>query len=484
MRRIPRFLGVLLACFVAFQMLGQSGTRIRINIDDPSFDVAGYELAVQILKSRDPKKDDPVNWVHNSYTYFANLHDDFSRPDLGCIHGSEVFLPWHRELLYRYESAIRAAQPGRTDNLVLPYWNWTAKPSGQYYPKPFENTKSVLYSPTRWAPPGGTYTADPIQKMLKAKNTWIAFAGGECTVNSSCVSGLCATCPSSKYGGLESPFHNKMHGWLGDPMANPETAAEDPIFWSFHAFIDVIYQQWQCMYPSEVPNCPDCNFRAMTTRKVRDVIDVERQLGYRYDIIPSCTPKMPPATFTFESAPIALESAAAAPPSPFFDPERTIAAKAVLAVTPETTVAPTRPAPWMYDIALPESSFETADIRLSGLPIPSTFSYGGDVYLYPPTVKFRPEDPDFKSRYRVGEVAIWERADAMSHEGHVPTASVDIDVTSDFQYLARVNRGATWKLAVVIGAPTSVDESTTVAAAVAQLTPASATVVLNSDTRN
>src|SRR5260370_964766 len=37
-----------------------------------------------------------------------------------------------------------------------------------------------------------------------------------------------------------------MHGnYLGGLMADPSTAALDPIFWSFHAYIDLLFLQWQ-----------------------------------------------------------------------------------------------------------------------------------------------------------------------------------------------------------------------------------------------
>jgi hypothetical protein len=484
MTRIRAF-ALVAICVFALPLLAQ--TRVRINIDDPSFDLAGYKLAMQILMARDPAHDDPVNWVNNSYTYFAKLHDDFAGGG-GCIHGAEVFLPWHREMLFRFEMAIRAAQPGRTDNLTIPYWNWTAPPSGQFYPKAYEDTTSVLYNALRNTPPKGTYTADPIQKMLEAKKTWLAFAGGACTVKPNCVSGNCSSCPSTQFGGLESPFHNNMHTWLGDPMWDPESAVEDPIFWSFHTFIDVIYQEWQCKYPAELPNCPNCNFRSMVDKRVRDVIDIERQLGYRYDIVPSCQPAQPPMPTVLEAVQvtpgITEESVSpAAPAHPLVDRERTISL-ATAGISNESVGGQTGLGPYIFDVALPPADFETADLRFAGLTLPTQFSYSGHVFLYPPNVQLKPKDADFVSRYRVGEIAVWERSEKEAgmdeHSAH-RSASVEVDVTSDMRYLARVNRGATWKVAVVFNPPISVDPPMTAAQAAQQIQVGSARIVLNND---
>jgi len=268
--------------------------RVRMNIEDPKFDLAAYKTAIQILKDRDdPKKspgfvNDPVDWLHNSYNYFAKLHNDFSKGG-GCIHGSEVFLPWHRELLNRFELALRAAKPGVTDNVTLPYWVWTEK--NGVYPAAFQDPASPLFSKTRnpslrCRPDACPYTTDQIRKMLTDNPKWLLFAGAACSVIPNCTPpDNCSNCPSGDYGAFESPFHNAMHDGLGRPMSNPQTAAQDPIFWSFHAYIDLIYQQWQCDY-AEPPNCLECNFRAMTDSRVKDVVDIERQLGYVYDIVP------------------------------------------------------------------------------------------------------------------------------------------------------------------------------------------------------
>jgi hypothetical protein len=47
------------------------------------------------------------------------------------------------------------------------------------------------------------------------------------------------------YGSFEAVTHNSMHSiYMAGDMGRPSTAALDPVFFSFHAFIDLLYEQW------------------------------------------------------------------------------------------------------------------------------------------------------------------------------------------------------------------------------------------------
>jgi hypothetical protein len=455
-RGLPIFVGLLIAFAAAAQ------PRVRMNIDDPKFDLDGYKTAVQVLMDRDKDplhKDDPVNWVNNGYAYFANLHDLFSGDQSGCIHGSEVFLPWHRELLYRYELAIRAAKPGRTDNLTVPYWDWTQKPSGVGYPKAYEDPASVLYRAIRNTKPTYFYDANTIDSVINDTQDWIEFAGEKCALKPNCSAGQnCSKCPSFKYGDLESPYHNNMHDGMGPTMEDPSTAVEDPVFWSFHAFIDHIYERWQCAH-QKLPVCMDCNFRGMTDRKVRDVIDIERQLGYLYDNVPSCLPQ--PA---LTAAPMmamsrrSVSTLSAAESTPV--QERRIALTApAAAANKKAAPAPVQSplGPFFFSLTIPDEGFKTADIVVSGLPVSTMFSYSGRVYLYPAAAAFKPDDADFARRYKVGEIGVWARPPepngAHADHGGDVTAVIDVDVVHALRYLSHAEHGAAYRVAVIFNPP-------------------------------
>lgn len=466
-RRFATLALCLLATLAAEAQYAQpQQPRVRKNIEDPGFDLEAYKLAVKILMDRDKDpqhKNDPVNWINNSYAYFAGLHNDFSDEDHGCVHGAEVFLPWHRELLYRFEMALRAAQPGRTDDVTIPYWVWTEKASGNEYPKAFEDESSVLFKDTRSTDPGmPLYPTDDIQKVIQDNDEWLAFAGGECTLKPNCVSGNCSICPSRDFGAFESPYHNKMHVALGSPMEDPEHAAEDPIFWSFHAYIDLIYQQWQCEH-KKPPSCIDCNFRAMTDRRFKDVIDIERQLGYIYDIVPQCAVEVPQpvAGRATAAAPEMDVTASAAPSRKLKDaPRRTALSAPPPAPSRRRGVAPAPPPQNVFAVTIPEPAFEEAHLVLDGLTLPTEFSYSGTVYLYPADVKLDPNNADFATRHAAGDFSIWERAEGAGHV-HDETARVAINVTHALRFLARTQRNASWRVAVVFGKPSSLDPGTT-----------------------
>ena len=65
-------------------------------------------------------------------------------------------------------------------------------------------------------------------------------------------------------------------------MADPTFAALDPIFWSFHAYIDLIWDRWQKVHNID-PTCLDCPLQGLPAEKTaKDLINVETQLGYFY----------------------------------------------------------------------------------------------------------------------------------------------------------------------------------------------------------
>jgi hypothetical protein len=454
-RVIPFVIGLLISVAATAQ------PRVRMNIDDPKFDLDGYKIAVQVLMDRDKDpthKDDPVNWVNNGYTYFANLHDLFNGDQSGCIHGSEVFLPWHRELLYRFELAIRAAKPGRTDNLTVPYWDWSQKPSGKGYPKAFEDPNSPLYRDIRRAVPTDFYDANTIDSVIADTTDWNDFAGKRCTLKPNCSAGQnCSICPARKYGALESPYHNNMHDGMGPTMEDPATAVEDPVFWSFHAFIDHIYQRWQCSH-QKLPMCMDCNFRGMTDRKVRDVIDIERQLGYLYDNIPSCSPE--PMFMATSGMMMARQSPTTLAAAPAVSHERRIALVAPVETAKKKTpaaVATSPLGPFIFALTIPDEGFQTADIVVSGLAAATTFSYSGRIYLYPAAAAFKPDDADFTRRYKVGEIGIWARAPEPSgaHADHAADENgvIDINVIHGLRYLSHAEHGAAYRITIVFNPP-------------------------------
>ena len=156
-----------------------------------------------------------------------------------CEHQKDTFLQWHRAQLYFYEKALQNADPeGRygpsTRNVSLPYWNFTQKPSGNRYPKVFEDPDSPLFDVTRnpGALPTSLPTASPyLLAYLIYYMDWDSFGGNQYGANGG--------------GGLETKIHNRMHAdYIGGNMGDNVTAGLDPVLYVFHNFLDYAFEKW------------------------------------------------------------------------------------------------------------------------------------------------------------------------------------------------------------------------------------------------
>jgi Common central domain of tyrosinase len=236
-------------------------------------ELQAYEHAIKIVKDRsatDPN--DPTG-----YAYWAGLHDSFDESiHSGCAHFSEKFFPWHRRYLFDFESLLRKTDPAITANVMIPYWDWTKKPmTGVHFPQAFEAAGSPLFdnrlsiTPPPWDP-------DDILSMVHEPD-WNIFAG--------------KPDPSNAFGGnpgsVENGPHNTLHTNISRHMRAPATAVQDPIFWSFHAGIDLVWSRWQRLHvapggtqtfadPTAVIWFRDRNFTVASTAKTTDY-------GYQYD---------------------------------------------------------------------------------------------------------------------------------------------------------------------------------------------------------
>ncbi|HEV3484949.1 MAG TPA: tyrosinase family protein, partial [Vicinamibacterales bacterium] len=376
---------LLLVCLLATAATAQSN-GVRRSIDDPNFDLALYRRAMQILIDRDKDNipDDPDDPAKNGYNYFARLHNGSGAGRGTCQHKNELFLTWHRALLVEFERAIQQTAPPETEKLWLPYWNWGAKPTGEFFPKAFEERNQALYYAGRDPGAAGrSYTNAQLRDMLTASTSWRGFSGGACSIDV-CSGVVCAKC-TAKYGSFESPYHNDMHNWVGGPMDDDTTAAIDPIFWSYHVYIDLVYDCWQRKYGYEV-GCADCPMRQLpgwTPARVKRTTD----LGYVYELTNTACPEFaPPPRRTLRAA----EDAAPA--------ERTIAV---------STTERSSETAMTFDLTIPAPDFSTAHLRLNGLENFSDFNYRGRVYLYPAATTLDLGSEDFRKRHLAGEFSVW-----------------------------------------------------------------------------
>jgi len=428
MNRITRSLLAIALTLAVIAPLGAE-TKTRLNIDDPAFNVKLYEKAVQALKDRDKDpnhKDDPNTPSKNGYKYFEEMHNGVGAMST-CQHQNEIFLTWHRAVLLQYEKALQATYPGETDNLMLPYWNWGVKPSGKYYPAAYEQPDSPLYDKNRDPEtPEKPYTNEQLRTMMLKTTTWRGFSGGECSVGTCSDGKPCAVC-TPKFGAFESPYHNIMHNWTGGWMTDDKTAAKDPIFWSFHAYIDLVFDCWQKTQKITDVGCPDCPLRALPGNPTAKDMKSTAALGYTYD----------------------FRDTACAEPGLNARPK-------VLAMTSRQK----KSTPYVVDFTIPRPSFATAHVRLEGLPVFADYNYSGRVFLYPATVTLASSDADFRKKYQVDRFAVWGLGDTEHAPHHEAAVTADVDASTELDYLAKKEPGAKWKIAVVVDKPSAQYEST------------------------
>jgi tyrosinase len=164
-----------------------------------------------------------------------------------CEHGSYYFLSWHRMYLYFFDRILRAASGD--PKLVLPYWNWT-DPAQRALPLAFRqpaNASNSLYI----APPNRPAALDAGTASLGAGTVDYSVAFADTNFDSMTGSGASfggqIASPmqfNGPHGAFESQPHDVVHVALGGLMGDPDTAAQDPIFWLHHANIDRMWNRW------------------------------------------------------------------------------------------------------------------------------------------------------------------------------------------------------------------------------------------------
>ncbi|MDN5204915.1 tyrosinase family protein [Fulvivirgaceae bacterium BMA10] len=254
--------------------------------------IESYKRAIEVMRRRDSS--DPTSWL-----YQAAIHGTYTSPSQElwdqCQHGSFYFLAWHRIYLYYFERIVRDAS-GDT-NWSLPYWNYSDNPDFRRLPEVFRlpTTNNPLYNSERNSRINSGSRLNPSDVSYEAAFSRINFTSS--TGSGQSFGGQRVTRPShfaGPHGRIENQPHDVVHMGIGGWMSDPNTAAQDPIFWLHHANIDRLWEKWLELGNGRANPTNDeawmntvFEFFDENGRKVSktgaQILSTVNQLGYRYD---------------------------------------------------------------------------------------------------------------------------------------------------------------------------------------------------------
>jgi len=442
----------------------------RRNIDSLTpQEMAAYEHALQVLNDKSVKFAYDQDgyawqaWVHNNsyvsvpqaasrpinpgetptayYKAMVRAANPGGKPGYPgeCEHGKDLFLFWHRAEFYYFEKTLQNADPAgnitdskghtgpSTAKVTIPYWNFTKPASGvgKRFPKAFENQASILYHAGRASGvPDYPYTKkDMIQKILN--NKWTAFGGFPNGTGGG------SAFLDGGYGLFESEVHNPMHAtYCGGDMGDNVTAAYDPIFYSFHAYLDFVFDEWlrinnmeatgkngtdsitslnyhlrgQLPAKYNLPNYDPGKGNRPTMSKCALYLD-HAKLGYEYEVSPADrydAPDVPIALLMDNNgAPVVFGKNA-------MSPQALLADHTFLAPTAKEGVK--KAAGTVSHSTMPiHNGYLEYETSLTG-------SFKVDVYIHPKSVKAAIANKAFRNKYLASSATYWKlEHDGMTH---------------------------------------------------------------------
>jgi tyrosinase len=416
--------------------------RVRVNATSTTGvqQLKLYADGVKAMKLRPAT--DPTSW-----TYQAAMHGTYTTPAKPlwntCQHGNYFFLSWHRMYLYFFERIVRAASNPKFN---LPYWDYDNPTSATdpklQLPPQFRDPTNPLYVPPPdrdatmdaggFLPVGDVptnYSMSRMQFTCGATNWASSFGGKQVPAPVHFASG---------FGALESLPHNAVHDDVGGGgwMSDPNTAAQDPIFWLHHANIDRLWDSWETLDSGRSNNWDalwlsqkfyffdEHGKQCYLTGK--DVIHDATQLGYVYQ---SVKVPMPPNKVT-------------CPPkrTPLFQPrilaEFAPSGRVALGAAPSTVEVPlkevTPPAPPKKGVAAAPTTGKRVIMTLEDIQFDKSPGMGYEVYLNLPAG----QEPSIKSPSYVGTIHFFglKHSRDESHE-----ATLQFDITDTVAALRKQN---------------------------------------------
>jgi polyphenol oxidase len=373
--------------------------------------------------------DDPRGWLRQSYVHCWYCGGGSNGQSGQEIHGSWLFLPWHRAYLH-FQERILCKLIG-DETFALPYWDWDSQ-KRQVFPPIYgdpNDSSNPLFDMLRSAKPGPTISTQAVSVPILNR-----------TMNTP-TSNLFLGSQAGSTGAIENAPHNPTHIWTGDmTMKNANndmgvlaTAARDPVFFAHHANIDRLWSVWLGLSPQHQ------NFNAnawlqtawqfydensvWTQITVKDVLDPVKSLRSSY-----VAPNEPPIwTFKPHAAPHVVAGLSAKQQQPL---KPLILANATAEPIPLGTAPLTREVTTPAAHARAFSRLQAATpaqfvLHIRGIEVPSDSQAMFNVFVDLPnaTATTSTDVPNF-----VGTVTVLAKTKEMQMHKHPPTNAA-FDVT-------------------------------------------------------
>jgi hypothetical protein len=181
------------------------------------------------------------------------------------VHGGPEFLPWHREIVNRFEKMLRQINP----QLSLHYWDWTQDPraipnanlgGGQTgslnlftqdfigHGGPTDQPIGEPWLSAGYYVPGASPSredtdnpADPPAAAPDELHCWRHVSGSPAT--SAQDNAILSAGDFVTMRNLMEPVHNDMHGFVA--MGPRHRSFEDPFVFLLHSNVDRLFARWQ-----------------------------------------------------------------------------------------------------------------------------------------------------------------------------------------------------------------------------------------------
>nr|XP_016448022.1 PREDICTED: polyphenol oxidase E, chloroplastic-like [Nicotiana tabacum]WMP39872.1 polyphenol oxidase B [Physalis pubescens] len=285
--------------------------------------IAKYQLATSKMRELDKDPFDPLGFKQQANIHCAYCNDAYTMGDQKLqVHESWLFFPFHRWYLYFYERILGSLIDDPT--FALPYWNWD-HPSGMRLPPMFDVEGSSLYDARRNPHVrNGTiidlgFFGDEVKTneiQMITNNLLLMYR--QMITNAPCPLLFFGepyrfgSKPNPGQGTIENIPHTPVHIWTGtvrctdlgncvpsygEDMGNFYSAGLDPVFYSHHANVDRMWNEWKAL-GGKRRDLTDNDWlnsefffydenRDPWRVKVRDCLD-SKKMGYDYE--PKATP--------------------------------------------------------------------------------------------------------------------------------------------------------------------------------------------------